>query len=89
MFVVIMWLVFAVLVGVYASNKGRSGVGLFFVSLILSPIIGLIIALIMSPNQDKVEQSSIASGDMKKCPLCAELVRSEASVCKHCSAELT
>ncbi len=89
MFVVIVWIMLAVLVGAYANNKGRSGIGLFFASLIFSPIIGFIIAFILSPNEKKIEASSLASGEIKKCPMCAELVRNEASICKHCSAELT
>jgi hypothetical protein len=39
----LIWLGFCVLVGVYASKKGRSGVGWFFLSIVISPLIGLII----------------------------------------------
>ncbi|GGB07685.1 hypothetical protein [Agarivorans gilvus] len=85
---VILWLVFAVCVGVLAANKGRSGIGFFLISLILSPLIGLIITLVVSPVTEKVEAAAIESGTQKKCPKCAELVKNEAVICKHCQAEL-
>lgn len=87
--VIVMWLVFAILVGVYASSKGRSGFGFFLIAIILSPLIGLIIALVVAPNNKVIDDKALDSGDMKKCPHCAELVKAEAKICKHCQSELT
>jgi hypothetical protein len=81
------WVVFSVLVGVVASSRGRSGVGFFFLSLLLSPLVGLIVVLVMKPAAADIERQQIASGDMKKCPFCAELVRAEARVCRYCNRE--
>ncbi|MFB9214431.1 zinc ribbon domain-containing protein [Vibrio sinaloensis] len=89
MFVVILWLVFSVIVASVASSKGRSGIGFFFVSLILSPLIGLIIVLVIQPNQETVEQKALETGQQKRCPKCSELVRVEANMCKHCHTEFT
>jgi hypothetical protein len=75
--------VFAVLVGVYAANKGRSGVGFFFLSLLLSPLIGFVIAVVSSPNREVVANKS----GMKKCPRCAEFVQGEAIVCRYCGGD--
>lgn len=86
--IVVLWLVFAILVGVYANSKGRSGFGFFLISALLSPLIGFIIALIISPINSKVEQKALEAGDMKKCSSCAELVKVEAKLCKHCQTEL-
>jgi len=44
------WLIFSVLLGVFASKRGHSGIVMFFVGLLLSPLIGLIIELLRSPN---------------------------------------
>ena len=84
----IFWLILAVLVGVYASSKGRSGVGFFFVAVLLSPIVGFIIALVVQPIHTNTDAKALRSGEYKKCPYCAELVKSEAVVCKHCGRDL-
>jgi hypothetical protein len=39
----------AIIAGFIASNKGRSGFGFFLLSLLLSPILGLVIAAVISP----------------------------------------
>jgi len=71
------YFILAILVGVFASSKKRSGVGWFFLSLIISPLIGFLIVLIAGP----------ASGSVKKCPKCAEEVKAEAQVCRFCKYE--
>ena len=88
MFMFLGWLILAILVGVYANTKGRSGLGFFLLAVILSPLIGFIIALVISPVKGVIEANAIQSGEMKKCPDCAELVKAEAKICKHCRAEL-
>jgi phosphotransferase system glucose/maltose/N-acetylglucosamine-specific IIC component len=82
------YIVLAILVGVYANSKGRSGFGFFLIAALLSPLIGFVIAVVISPISSKVEQNALDVGDMKKCPSCAELVKTEAKLCKHCRTEL-
>ena len=78
--IALFWVVFAVVVGVIASSRGRSGLGWFLISVFVSPLLGVILVLALGtpksdPSQD-VEQ--------KKCPACAEWVKREANRCKHC-----
>jgi hypothetical protein len=40
---IILWLVFSIIIGAIASGKNRSGIGYFFLSVLLSPIIRIII----------------------------------------------
>lgn len=42
---ILFWFPLSVAVGVYASGKGRSGFGLFLLSVFLSPIVGLLFAV--------------------------------------------
>ena len=46
----ILWLFFSIIAGVIAGHKGRSGIGFFFLSVVLSPLVGVIAALVAQPN---------------------------------------
>jgi drug/metabolite transporter (DMT)-like permease len=47
--VVILWVMVSIIIGVAANSRGRNGVGWFFVSLLLSPIIALLLLLVFLP----------------------------------------
>lgn len=64
----IFWIVLNIFIG---STLNQSGLKNFVISFFLSPLIGSIVVL--------------ATGQKgKKCEKCAELVKVEAIVCKHC-----
>ncbi len=50
------WFLFSIFCGIWASFKGRSGVGFFFLSLLLSPVLGSIAVAIAKYNEDLVEE---------------------------------
>lgn len=81
---VVTWIALSLAAAVLAHHKGGSGVAFFILSIVLSPLIGLVSALVARPNYRTMEQREIASGDFKKCPECAELIKSDASVCRYC-----
>ena len=49
---IILYIIFCIIVGAAASNRGRSGIGYFFISLLLSPLIGFIIILVLGENKN-------------------------------------
>lgn len=84
----IAWVGLAVLSGWFWKHKGLSfGLG-FIISVILSPLIGFIIGLMKKPNIKEQERIKIQDGSMKKCPHCAEIIKSEAKTCRFCSKEV-
>lgn len=71
---------------VIGAQKGHPALGLFL-GLILGPI-GVIILLFIPNDKGKAEAITLASGDLQKCPYCAEFVKSEALICRFCGKEL-
>ena len=85
---VIGWVVLSALAGSIAQAKGRSAAAYFFCSILFSPLVGIILALAVSPDNAALERKALRDGKARKCPACAELVKPDAIKCKHCGAEL-
>jgi predicted RNA-binding Zn-ribbon protein involved in translation (DUF1610 family) len=85
---ILFWIGFCAIPAIIASNKGRSAAGWFFGSLFISPLLGAIIVACLHPLTGELEQRAVSSGEMRKCPHCAELVKAEAKICRYCQREL-
>lgn len=81
MFTVLIWLTLSILVGIYAKSKGKSLIGYILIAAILSPLIGFIIALIVSPDEEFIMEKD----GLMKCSHCKGLIKKDATVCKFCN----
>jgi phosphotransferase system glucose/maltose/N-acetylglucosamine-specific IIC component len=80
------WIAFAVIVGIAASRRGRSGLGWFLLALVISPVIAGLLVLVLPSKA--VDPNAPSPETHVKCPDCRELVLKDAKVCKHCGCKL-
>lgn len=85
------WFICAIFCAIVASNKGRSGFGWLIVGAIFG-IFGLLLAVGM-PALDQSQRKGLLHLDLhpdrkyRKCPECAETIRSDAKRCRFCGQE--
>ncbi len=72
--------------GAIAHSKGHSFFVFWFYGAMLF-IIALPHALLMSPSKEALEKRKVEEGH-KKCPHCAEFIKTEANVCRFCGREV-
>ena len=85
----LIWFVLAIAIGIWASNRGRSGFGWFLLAVVISPLLAGILLAVTKNKADIGVISNIPSEKTHaRCSQCAEFVLPEAKKCKHCGAEL-
>lgn len=80
-------LILSFVVANIAVEKGRSYAGFFWLSFLLSFLIGLLVVLASQPIT-KNQLGDVDSRLLVKCPMCAEQILAEAKVCKHCGRDV-
>ena len=72
----IIWVFLCALTAVIAERKGHKALGYCFLSMFLTPLVGLIVVACIS-NRNK-----------KECPFCCKSIDIYASVCGYCGKDL-
>lgn len=76
---IVIWLILSYAAAAWAKSKGRSQIGFFLLSLLLSPLVGLILVAVGGSNPERM--------GLQQCPQCAEWVKTEALKCRFCGKD--
>lgn len=77
------WILFSFLAAVLADRRGRSSIVWFFLSILISPLFGILLVLALA---DLKKQA--AAAERATCPLCAEQIPRAARRCPQCRTDL-
>lgn len=84
--IIFFWLLFALIVGLIASSRGRSGFGWFILACLISPLLAGIFLLVGANRRSQFERPNPSTHI--KCPDCKELILKDARVCRYCGCKL-
>lgn len=83
--IALVWILLSISAAMVAYYRGNSGSSAFFMSLVLSPVIGLTWAIAKPVNVAELEKERFWKKQTKRCDSCAEYVRPDAKTCRYCS----
>lgn len=82
----ILWLILVVATGGLAASKNRSVAVWVLLAVLFAPAVIVILAVL--PAEDVEDPTRPRVSQTKACPFCAERIKIEARVCKHCGRDL-
>ncbi len=81
------WVICGVAGATIATQKGRNAGRWAVLCLLFGPF-GVMLALVARQDEATLAAQAIASGDSRRCPQCAELVKAAAVKCRYCGSPL-
>ena len=70
-----------------ARRKGRSALAWFVLALFF-PVISWIIVATMAPSVEAIALRGLRDGSSRRCPNCAEAIRTDARICRYCKGRV-
>lgn len=87
--IAVLWVLFSIAVGYWASKKGRGGFRWGLLALFVSPLIAAVFLAIAGESSGLAEDAKRKMQQTHvRCPDCRELVFKDANKCKHCGTRL-
>ncbi len=80
---IIIGIILGYITGYIAKSQGRSFVS-WFIAGFLCFMVAFLYLLLSKPS----DETLLSSGNYRKCPQCAEMVKVDAKICRYCGSEL-
>jgi hypothetical protein len=85
--IILLAILLGVIPGIIAQSKGRNFIAWWLYGALLF-VVALPHSLTIKSDTQKIEREQLASGTSRKCPFCAEIIKTEAVVCRFCGRDL-